>query len=151
MAVAQPLPPLADVRSGFVVQDDASGRHEHGHIHLTGGHVRHCAGLAGEVPCAGARFGAARYAYAAVRLVRRDRRIDDSPTPLAAIEDVLETCTIVPSRQAPPDVVTMYTQALLRDDGCGERSKLTLCYQAHAEPAAMAILFQPEASGDYTL
>jgi regulator of nucleoside diphosphate kinase len=80
----------------------------------------------------------------------------------------------------------MYTQVLLLDHASGERSKVTLCYPADAEPAdgfisvlsplgwsllgrcvgqvarwsipsggeraaeVLAILFQPEASGDYS-
>jgi regulator of nucleoside diphosphate kinase len=122
-----------------------------------------------------------------LNLVRRDRRHDGSPTPRQPIEDVLDACAIVASRQAPPDVVTMYSQVMLQDTESGERSKLTLCYPADAEPAAgfvsvlspvgasllgltvgsvarwstpageqraaeiTAILFQPEASGDFAL
>jgi regulator of nucleoside diphosphate kinase len=122
-----------------------------------------------------------------LNLVRRDRRGDGSPTPRQAIEQVLDACTIVASRQAPPDVVTMYSQVLLQDAETGQRSKLTLCYPTDAEPAAgfvsvlspvgasllglrvggmarwvtpagderaaeiLAILFQPEASGDYAM
>ena len=71
-----------------------------------------------------------------LNLVRRDRRIDGSPTPRLPIEDVLDSCAIVPSRQAPPDVVTMYTQVVLRDVESGGQSKLVLCYPADAEPAA---------------
>ena len=119
--------------------------------------------------------------------VRRDRRNDGSPSPRLAIESVLDACAIVPSRQTPPDVVTMYSQVLLQEPGSGRRSKLTLCYPPDAEPAAgfvsvlspvgtgllglkvgsvarwstpagaeraaeiLAILFQPEASGDYEM
>jgi len=123
-----------------------------------------------------------------LNLVRRDRRRSDGPPPPPlAIEQVLDACAIVPSRQAPPDVVTMYSQVLLQDLASGERSKLTLCYPQDAEPAAgfvsvlspvgasllglrvggvarwrtpaaqaraaeiLAILFQPEASGDYAM
>ena len=122
-----------------------------------------------------------------LNLVRRNRRSDGSPAPRLAIEHVLDACAIVPSRQAPPDVVTMYTQVLLQYFESGQRSKLTLCYPAEAEPAAgfvsvlspvgasllglrvgsvarwstpsgeeregeiLAILFQPEASGDYAM
>jgi regulator of nucleoside diphosphate kinase len=86
----------------------------------------------------------------------------------------------------PADVVTMYSQVLVRDRASAEVSKLTLCYPADAEPdtgfisvlspmgAALigrrvgervrsalpagqerelvieTLLFQPEASGDYT-
>jgi regulator of nucleoside diphosphate kinase len=122
-----------------------------------------------------------------LNLLHRDRRSDGSPTPRLAIEQVLDACAIVPSRQAPPDVVTMYSQVLLQDLESGRRSKLTLCYPADAEPAAgfvsvlspvgasllglrvgsvarwptpaggeraaeiLALLFQPEASGDYAM
>jgi regulator of nucleoside diphosphate kinase len=122
-----------------------------------------------------------------MNLVRRDRRSDGPPTPRLAIEQVLDGCAIVPSRQIPPDVVTMYSQALLQDLETGQRSKLVLCYPADAEPAAgfvsvlspvgagllglrvgsvarwsapggderaaeiLALLFQPEASGDYAM
>ena len=122
-----------------------------------------------------------------LNLVRRDRRSDGSPASHPAIEHVLDTCAVVPSREAPPDVVTMYSQLMLRDLQTGQRSKLTLCYPADAEPAAgfvsvlspvgasllgltvgnearwptpageerraeiVALLFQPESSGDYTM
>ena len=122
-----------------------------------------------------------------LNLARRDRRSDGSPTPRMTIEHVLDGCAIVPSRDIPPDVVTMYSQVLLQDLVTGVRSKLTLCYPADAEPAAgfvsvmspvgasllgqtvgsvarwpspagderaaevLAILFQPEASGDYAM
>lgn len=122
-----------------------------------------------------------------LNLVRRDRRADGRSSPRLAIEDVLDACIVVPSTRTPPDVVTMYSQVLLQDLASGERSKLTLCYPADAEPAdgfvsvlspvgasliglkvgdvarwstpagaaraaqIRAILFQPEASGDYSL
>jgi regulator of nucleoside diphosphate kinase len=122
-----------------------------------------------------------------LNLARRDRRSDGSSTPRLAFEHVLDACAIVPSREIPPDVVTMYSQVMLQDLGSGQRSKLTLCYPADAEPAAgfvsvlspvgtsllgqtvgsvarwstpagderaaevLAILFQPEASGDYAM
>ena len=120
-----------------------------------------------------------------LNLVRRDRRSDGSSTPRPAIEHVLDACAIVPSRQAPPDVVTMNSQLVMRDLASGQRSTLTLCYPADAQPTSgfvsvlspvgasllglttgsvarwstpageeraaeiLAILFQPEASGDY--
>ena len=120
-------------------------------------------------------------------LARRERHSDGSPTPRLTIEHLLDVCAVVPSRQIPPDVVTMYSQVMLQDLTTGLRSKLTLCYPADAEPAAgfvsvmspvgasllgqtvgsearwstpageeraaevLAILFQPEASGDYAM
>jgi regulator of nucleoside diphosphate kinase len=122
-----------------------------------------------------------------LNLARRQRHSDGSSTPRLTIEHVLDVCVVVPSRDIPPDVVTMYSQVMLQDLDTGVRSKLTLCYPAHAEPAAgfvsvmspvgasllgqtvgsvarwpspagderaaevLAILFQPEASGDYAM
>ena len=122
-----------------------------------------------------------------LNLVRRDAR-SDGPLPMQpAIEDLLDASAIVPSRQVAPDVVTMYSQLQLEDLQTRQRSTLTLCYPADAEPAVgfvsvlspvgsallglrvgsvarwatpaghekageiLAILFQPESSGDYTI
>jgi regulator of nucleoside diphosphate kinase len=120
-------------------------------------------------------------------LIHRDRHGGAAFPQAPTVEDVLDTADIVPSRQVPPDVVTMYSQVLLEDVATSERSQLTVCYPADAEPAAgfvsvlspvgwsllglrvgsvahwstptgderaaevVAILFQPEASGDYTM
>ena len=96
-----------------------------------------------------------------------------------ALEELLEATDVVSPRDVPPDVVTMYTQLEVADAATGRRQKLTLCYPADAEPATgfvsvlspvglgligtrvgtlarwrmpggEQILFQPEASGDYT-
>ena len=102
------------------------------------------------------------------------------------IDALLDEARVVPSRKVAPDIVTMYSQVLLRSADDGARRKLTLCYPEDAQPqfgfvsvlspvglsllgqpvGAMvnwespdgtermaevdAILFQPEASGDYT-
>jgi regulator of nucleoside diphosphate kinase len=102
------------------------------------------------------------------------------------LADPLASADLVPSRDIPPDVVTMYSQVVVEDLGSAKRQKLTLCYPADAEPhlgfisvlspvgasllgqrvGAIArwrtpngdacaaeiatLLFQPEASGDYT-
>jgi regulator of nucleoside diphosphate kinase len=122
-----------------------------------------------------------------LNLVRRDARGDASFALQAAIEDLLDASDVVPSRQVSPYVVTMYSQVLMQDLQTRQRSTLTLCYPADAEPAAgfvsvlspvgsallglrvgsvarwatptgdekaaeiLAILFQPESSGDYTI
>ena len=57
-----------------------------------------------------------------LNLVRRDRRNDGSPAHRLTIEHVLDACAIVPSRQIPPDVVTMYSQVLLQDLVTGVRA-----------------------------
>lgn len=103
-----------------------------------------------------------------------------------ALEALLGSTELICSREAPADIVTMYSQLMLVDARSGERRKLTLCYPDDAEPAAgfvsvlspvgisliglrlgataswtlpggsqvvarvEEILFQPEASGDYT-
>ena len=103
------------------------------------------------------------------------------------LADALDTLDLVPPREVPPDVVTMYSQVLVEDAASGQRRKLTLCYPGDAEPhlgfisvlspvgasllgrrvgatarwhtpngdacaAEIAtLLFQPEASGAYTL
>ncbi len=106
------------------------------------------------------------------------------PEPLS---DLLQLAQIVPPRAMPADVVTLYSQLIVRDETTGETQKLTLCYPQDAEPKAgfisvlspvglallgrqagmrsswvtptgqrrhltiEALLFQPEASGDYSL
>lgn len=122
-----------------------------------------------------------------LKLLRRDASGDGPPLQLGAIEDVLDASALVPSREVPPDIVTMYSQVLLQDLQTSQRNTLTLCYPADAEPAVgfvsvlspvgtallglrvggvarwstpsgdkkaaeiLAILFQPESSGDYTM
>lgn len=120
-------------------------------------------------------------------LIRRHRRGGVPPAEMDAIEDMLDEASVVPSTQVSPDVVTMYSQVLVRDADTGQRSTLTLCYPPDADPErgfvsamspvgwsliglrvgdvarwstpagdqkqaeVVAILFQPEASGDYTM
>jgi regulator of nucleoside diphosphate kinase len=122
-----------------------------------------------------------------LNLVRRDARGDGLPVQRRAVDSMLDASDVVPSRRVPPDVVTMYSQVLLQNLQTRERSTLTLCYPADAEPAAgfvsvlsplgsgvlglrvgsvarwstpagddnaaeiLAILFQPESSGDYSM
>ena len=102
------------------------------------------------------------------------------------LADSLDTLDVVPSREVPPDVVTMYSQVLIEEANGHKRQKLTLCYPNEAEPhngfisvfspvgasllgqrvgetarwrtpngdvceaEIASLLFQPEASGDYT-
>ena len=103
-----------------------------------------------------------------------------------ALEALLDTSDLVPSRDVPATVVTMYTQLLVKDLGSDASDKVTLCYPDDAEPnegfisvlaplgasllglrvgdvarwrtplgqermaRVVEIMFQPEASGDYT-
>lgn len=100
--------------------------------------------------------------------------------------ETLDSLDLVPSREIPPDVVTMYSQVMVEDLESHQRQKLTLCYPEDAEPhlgfisvfspvgasllgqrvgatarwytpngdacaaEIVSLLFQPEASGDYT-
>ncbi|OGB43077.1 MAG: transcription elongation factor GreAB, partial [Burkholderiales bacterium RIFCSPHIGHO2_12_FULL_67_38] len=100
--------------------------------------------------------------------------------------DTLDSLDLVPSREIPPDIVTMYSQVIVEDLASKKRQKLTLCYPNDAEPhqgfisvlspvgasllgqrvgaiarwrtpngdgcaaEIVTLLFQPEASGDYT-
>ena len=109
-------------------------------------------------------------------------RLPNSP----GIDALLDDAHVVPSRRVASDIVTMYSQVLLRFADDGSKRKLTLCYPQDAEPqfgfvsvlspiglsllgqqvgskvrwespderermaVLDAILFQPEASGDYT-
>ena len=102
------------------------------------------------------------------------------------LDAVLDDALVVPSRRVASDIVTMYSEVLLRFVDDGIERKLTLCYPGDAEPQSgfvsvlspiglsllgqqvgavvrwvcpdgsertgevTAILFQPEASGDYT-
>jgi regulator of nucleoside diphosphate kinase len=110
-------------------------------------------------------------------------RGEQFPSELA---DALASLELVPSREIPPDTVTMYSQVLVEDLASKKRQKLTLCYPADAEPhlgfisvlspvgasllgqsvgaiahwrtpngdacsaEIVSLLFQPEASGDFT-
>lgn len=123
-----------------------------------------------------------------VRLARLIRGpAGKSPAPVEGrIDDLLETAELVSPRAVSADVVTMYSQVELADLATGQRSRLTVCYPADAEPAAgfvsvlspvgasvigrrvgsvarwrtpggeeraaevVALLFQPESTGDYT-
>src|SRR5690606_7190459 len=114
-------------------------------------------------------------------LARADLRSDE------ALHALLDDADIVPPRQVPPDVVTMYTQVTVEAPDGGSRRKLAVCYPEDAEPNAgfvsvlspigtallgrrrgdtvewvtpsgavqrlriVELLFQPEASGDYTM
>ncbi len=104
----------------------------------------------------------------------------------SVLAELLAEAELVPSPRVPSDVVTMYSQVLVRDRVSDQVHKLTLCYPGDAEPdagfisvlspmgaaligrrvgervrstlptglaremAIEAILFQPEASGDYS-
>jgi regulator of nucleoside diphosphate kinase len=122
-----------------------------------------------------------------VRLTHLLQRQAGLPTPmLRQVGELLDLAEVVPSREVAPQVVTMYSQLMLRDLQLDTQSKLTLCYPADADPATglvsvlspvgrallglrvgevarwrtpagqeqaariEALLFQPEASGDYT-
>lgn len=120
-----------------------------------------------------------------VRITNLIHRSPDAAHP-KALDDLLDNADLVPVREVPSDVVTMYSQVLIEDLPSQERHKLTLCYPADADPTAgfvsvlspvgaallgqrvgatarwtlpngtesaaqvVSILFQPEATGDFT-
>lgn len=124
-----------------------------------------------------------------VRLARliRGARQESTRRPGSAIDAILDSASLVPSRQVPTDIVTMYSQVELADLATGNTYRLTVCYPSDAEPdfgfvsvlspvgasligrrvgsiapwrtpsgdqgaaEVLALLFQPEASGDYTM
>lgn len=71
-----------------------------------------------------------------LNLLRRDAPGAESPAPMRAFHDMLDAVTLTPSRKVAPDVVAMHTQVLLQHARTGQRTRLTLCYPADAEPAA---------------
>lgn len=54
----------------------------------------------------------------------------------ASLESALAATDLVPSREVPADVVTMYSQAVIEDTATLGQHKYTLCYPGDAEPAA---------------
>lgn len=104
----------------------------------------------------------------------------------SGLADLLDIAEVLPSREVPANIVTMYSQIEIEDPATQQIQKITLCYPGDAEPTAgfisvlspvgigllgvkagtlarwqmpngaegaarvVAILFQPEASGDYT-
>ncbi|MGJ7524340.1 GreA/GreB family elongation factor [Variovorax sp. GB1P17] len=117
--------------------------------------------------------------------VARLNKLNGSQLP-PVLADLLDLAEVLPSREVPADIVTMYSQIEIEDPATHQTQKITLCYPADAEPASgfisvlspvgigllgvkagtlarwqmpngaqgaarvVAILFQPEASGDYT-
>lgn len=52
------------------------------------------------------------------------------------VADLLAGADTLPGREIPPDVVTMYSQVLLRPLAGGAALRVTLCYPRDAEPTA---------------
>ena len=116
--------------------------------------------------------------------VRLQKLTGSHPPP--ALADLLDMADVLPSREVPADIVTMYTQVEIEDLPTRERQKLVVCYPGDAAPnegfisvlspvgigllgqkagatarwrtpggeesaaRVLTVLFQPEASGDYT-
>lgn len=118
--------------------------------------------------------------------VRIDRLLSRKGQAGDTLNELLDDADIVPPRQVPGDVVTMYTRVIVLDLADGAQRTLTLCYPEDADASAgfisvlspigtallgrrvgeetqwttptgavqrlriVELLFQPEASGDYT-
>ena len=123
-----------------------------------------------------------------VRLTKLAEARGSAPLPgpvLEPLQDLLTDANVVPSREVGKNIVTVYSQLLVRLPGSAEPSQIALCYPNDAEltkgfisvlsPMGLALLglsagqtaqwrgpngqtisalveavvFQPEASGDY--
>lgn len=56
--------------------------------------------------------------------------------PHASLQRLLEKAKVVASDEMPPDVVTMNTQVVLRDERSGERRVVRVVFPGDADPAA---------------
>jgi len=73
------------------------------------------------------------------RLVDRLRTKDNLPTVAKALEDELDRAEIVAPQEVPSDVVTMNSEATVRDLGTGEVEKLRVVFPGAAAPRKGAI------------
>ena len=73
------------------------------------------------------------------RLVERLRMKDNLPTVAKALEDELDRAEIVAPQEVPSDVVTMNSEATVRDLGTGEVEKLRVVFPGAAAPRKGAI------------
>lgn len=64
---------------------------------------------------------------------RLSKLFDGAPPP--ALADLLATTEVVPSREVPPKVVTMYSQVEVVDLQTRQPQKFTICFPRDAEPA----------------
>lgn len=69
-------------------------------------------------------------------LVQRYKRAGSLESPTLQIEHLLDAAEIVPGRELPPDVVTMYSRVQLKNRQDGTHSELTLCYPHDADAGA---------------
>lgn len=66
--------------------------------------------------------------------VRLSRLLDGQLPP--GLADLIGSAEVLPSRDLPADIVSMYSQVELVDRHTQRRQKLTVCYPGDAEPAA---------------
>jgi len=66
--------------------------------------------------------------------VRLQKLTGTHPPP--ALADLLDIADVLPSRDVPADIVTMYAQAEIEDLSTRERQTLMVCYPGDAEPNA---------------
>jgi regulator of nucleoside diphosphate kinase len=66
--------------------------------------------------------------------VARLRKLAPAGLP-AEIDALLDEADVLDPRDIAPDVITMYTQFVVRQANTQRRQKLVLCYPADAEPA----------------
>jgi hypothetical protein len=56
--------------------------------------------------------------------------------PPPALADLLDMADVLPSREVPADIVTMYSQVEIEDPATQQIQKITLCYPGDAQPTA---------------
>lgn len=72
--------------------------------------------------------------------VRITKLLERSPAAGAphVLAELMDNADLVPSREVPTDIVTMYSKVVVSDPGGGQRT-LTLCYPSDADPATGAV------------
>lgn len=82
-----------------------------------------------------------------VRLRSLARSLPADAVPRRAITALLDEADLTPSREVPPDVVTMYSQVQVRYVGTGAVRQLVVCYPEDADaPAGFVSVLSPAGS-----
>ena len=73
--------------------------------------------------------------------VRITKMLERSPAAGATkvLAELMDNADLVPSREVPPDIVTMYSKVVVSDPASGGQRNLTLCYPPDADPATGAV------------
>lgn len=72
-------------------------------------------------------------------LVHRYKNVSPASSVTLPIEQVLDVADVVPSRQLPPDIVTMRSRVLMKDLKTGVNSRRTLCFPGDADTDSSSV------------